>query len=168
MNCIKQFFVALMCSIRFYRGGAHLGGSRVIKTGVREYNIFVNDDAIAAVSGIIPTFPMCGVVLISGDRPAYLCNEAFLKQDSDFIECCMAHEEAHIVNKDYLRKPSLLHLIRRWYKEFDYEFQADRYAYDLLGYKYIIFLRNLGEFKFKHICERIKTLQEVHYIITGN
>jgi hypothetical protein len=152
-------------SYRFVQSGKYLGFSQIFKTDIREYNMFVNDDAVSALFGVSARTPNCGVGLINGmfnteQVPAYFCNEAFMAMPDWAKKCAMLHEEAHIFNKDYaIKRNHLLYMVKRMFKEPEEELNADRYAFSVVGDEYVEFLKYFAQFGVGNVNQRIQNLK---------
>lgn len=146
--------------------------SQILKTKIRDYNIFVSDMIVKGVTGC-EDVPMACTVMINISlvpilpnlQPAYVVNEAFLKLNEKLQTAIMAHEEGHIALEHYVNRSkvrSLMDLTKRLIVELPTEYEADRYAFDLLGQEYIDMLVFLRGFKgIRHLDKRISKLRRI-------
>jgi len=171
LKYINKLKASFEFGAKFAAGQIMLGECVQLETEVRTYNVFVNEDIIQYGFFVKPSVPACGVIMVNVSlvplfpniQPAYVCNNAFLALDKHMQTCIMAHEEGHIVLEHHKRKKRMFGLLDnlvRIFKELPQEYEADKYAYQLLGDKYLDMFNFYKQFKgAKHLDSRIKALK---------
>jgi hypothetical protein len=171
-NIIRDFIDGVRFGAKLATGRVEFYGPVEVDTGIKTYYLYINDDYMKFAIGIMPDIPTAATigvntstdVSIVAKGTAYVCNNAFLSLDKHLQACIMAHEEGHVAlghlfDKD--KKPIFIETFLRKFKEHKHEFEADKYAYDLIGESYLDMLNWLGTIKgAKHIDERINSLIE--------
>jgi hypothetical protein len=148
---IKDFIEATRITYKWTKAGRIIGDSQVFEyDDGSKYNIFVCTPALLHC-GIKPTLPGIACMgikdIFGGVHGAYIVNEAWLELPKWVQYALLAHEEAHIINKDYLMHSfftSLMSNLMRIFREPKEEILADIYAYEKCGQMYIDALYYLG------------------------